>query len=101
MRQFLRRCYGGVTGICTFKEKLNELFLKNPTVEDLLELEFLSGGRKETAVYIRTHIDYNSMDTDRFGRELFGLLKPIYKSKDIHEFGDAVFLISIVPTNGK
>ncbi len=31
------------------------------------------------------------MDFDRFGRALFGLLKPIYNSKDIHEFGNAMY----------
>ncbi len=74
-----------------YEEKLNELFLENPADEDLLELEFLSGNRKETVIYIRTHIDYNFMDFNRFGRELFGLLKPIYKSMDIRRFGDAMY----------
>ncbi len=74
-----------------YEEKLNELFLENPADEDLLELEFLSGNRKETVIYIRTHIDYNSMDFDRFGRVLFGLLKPIYVSMDIDSFGSAMY----------
>lgn len=74
-----------------YEEKLNELFLENPMDEDLLELEFLSGNRKETVIYIRTHIDYNSMDFNRFGRVLFGVLKPIYESMDIHRFGSAMY----------
>ncbi len=74
-----------------YEEKLNELFLENPADEDLLELEFLSGNRKETVIYIRTHIDYNSMDFDRFGRALFGLLKPIYASMDFHRFESAMY----------
>lgn len=37
-----------------YEEKLNEMFLANPTDEDLLELEFLSGSKKETIIYIRT-----------------------------------------------
>ncbi len=74
-----------------YEGKLNELFLENPADEDLLELELLSGNRKETVIYIRTHIDYNFMDFNRFGRELFGLLKPIYKSMDIRRFGDAMY----------
>ncbi len=32
----------------TYEEKLNELFLENPTDEDLHELEFLNRNRKET-----------------------------------------------------
>ena len=31
-----------------YEDKLNELFLENPTDEDLLELEFLNRKRKET-----------------------------------------------------
>lgn len=74
-----------------YEEKLNDLFLQNPTDEDLLELEFLNRNRKETIVYIRTHLNYNSMDCDKFGRVLFGLLKPIYASMDIRRFGDAMY----------
>ncbi len=74
-----------------YEEKLNELFLENPTDEDLLELEYLSGNTEKTVIYIRTHIDYNSMDFDRFGRVLFGLLKPIYASMDIHRFASAMY----------
>ena len=37
-----------------YEDKLNELFLKNPTDEHLLELEFLSRNRKETMRYIRS-----------------------------------------------
>ena len=56
-----------------YEEKLHKLFLENPTDEDLLELEFLSGNRKETVRYIRIHIDYNSMDFDRFGSAMYSL----------------------------
>lgn len=74
-----------------YEEKLNELFLQNPTDEDLLELELLNRNRKETIAYIRTHLKYNSMDFDRFGRVLFRLLKPIYASMDIQRFGNAMY----------
>lgn len=74
-----------------YEEKLNELFLQNPTDEDLLELEFLSINKKETIIYIRTHINYYSMDYDSFGRVLFSLLKPIYRSMDIQRFGDIMY----------
>ena len=74
-----------------YEEKLNELFLQNPTDEDLLELELLNRNRKETIAYIRTHLNYNSMDFDRFGRVLFRLLKPIYASMDIQRFGNAMY----------
>ncbi|MBQ7774455.1 MAG: hypothetical protein IJ379_00905 [Lachnospiraceae bacterium] len=39
------------------------------------------------------HIDYNALDCDKFGRELFRLLKPVYEKMDIHEFGDAMYLL--------
>ncbi|MBQ4523134.1 MAG: hypothetical protein IJA10_09315 [Lachnospiraceae bacterium] len=74
-----------------YEEKLNELFLQNPTDEDLLDLEFLNRNRKETIIYIQTHLNYNSMDFDKFGRVLFGLLKPIYASMDIRRFGNAMY----------
>ncbi len=74
-----------------YEEKLNELFLGNSTDEDLLELEFLNRNRKETVIYIRTHINYNDMDIDKFGRMLFVLLRPIYVSMDIHRFGSAMY----------
>ena len=75
----------------TYEEKLNELFLENPTNEDLLELAFLIGSMKETIIYIQTHIDYNAMDCDKFGRELFCLLKPVYKNVDIYVFGHKMY----------
>ncbi len=74
-----------------YEDKLNEMFLENPTDEDLLELEILNRNRKETIIYIRTHINYNDMDIDEFGRRLFGLLRPIYASMDIHKFGKAMY----------
>jgi len=74
-----------------YEDKLNELFLEDPTDEDLLELEFLNRKRKETVRYIRTHINYNDMDIDKFGKVLFELLKPIYESIDIHRFGNAMY----------
>lgn len=74
-----------------YEDKLNELFLKNPTDEHLLELEFLSRNRKETVRYIRRHSNYNDMDIDKFGMALFELLKPMYMSLDIHRFGNAMY----------
>lgn len=67
------------------------MFLGNSTDEDLLELEFLNRNRKETVIYIRTHINYNDMDIDKFGRMLFVLLRPIYVSMDIHRFGSTMY----------
>lgn len=94
MEKLLAYAYLLEIGLITddmYEEKLNELFLVDPMDEDLLELEYLSSSTKETVVYIRTHIDYNSMDCDKFGSELFELLKTIYKNMDIDEFGSAMY----------
>ncbi len=76
-----------------YEEKLNELFLLNSDDEDLLELEFLSGDIRESVIYIRAHIDYNTLDRKKFGKELMNLLKPIYKSMDIHRFGSRMYSV--------
>lgn len=74
-----------------YEERLNELFLKNPTDEDLLELEYLNGNRKETVIYIRNHINYDIMDIEKFGRSLCDLLRPVYESMDIYGFGKVMY----------
>lgn len=76
-----------------YEDKLNQMFLQNPTDEDLLELELLIRNKQETILYIRTHINYTDMDYDRFGRTLCELLKPIYESMDIHKFGDVMYML--------
>lgn len=65
----------------------------NSDDEDLLELEFLSGDIKESVIYIRAHIDYNTLDRKKFGKELMNLLKPFYKSMDIHRFGSRMYSV--------
>ncbi len=74
-----------------YENKLNEMFVKDIKNEDLIELEYLCGSAKNTVVYIRTHINYNSMDINKFGRQLFELLKPIYKTMDIEPFANAMY----------
>lgn len=75
-----------------YKEKLHELFLADLTYnENLLELEGLCGNMKESALYIRNHINYSPLDIDKFGRELMKLLKPIYQSMDIERFGQCMY----------
>ena len=74
-----------------YENKLNEMFVKDIENEDLIELEYLSSSVKDTVVYIRTHINYNSMDINKFGRQLFDLLKPIYNTMDIENFANAMY----------
>lgn len=71
-----------------FEEKLNELFLSDPDNDDLLYLETLYGNPKESMIYITKHMDYNTIDTEKFGKRLMELLKPIYKKKSLDEFTD-------------
>jgi len=49
-----------------YESKLNELFIANPNNLDLLELELLSDNIKDSIVYIKTHIDYTTMNKQSF-----------------------------------
>lgn len=62
-----------------FIKRLDELFLDNPENDDLLYLEWETDIRK-AIIYVRTHIDYNNLDYERFGRTLMSKLKEIYKN---------------------
>lgn len=71
-----------------YEEKLHKLFLADLTGnDDLLELEGLCGNKRESAIYIGRHINYSSLDCDKFGKMLMRLLYPIYRSMDIEKFG--------------
>lgn len=75
-----------------YEEKLHELFLKDTSYnDDLLTLESLCGKMKESAIYIRTHINYSSLDREKFGKTLMNLLKPFYRSTDIKQFGHRMY----------
>lgn len=74
-----------------YENKLNEMFVKDIENEDLIELEYLSSSVKDTVVYIRTQIDYKTMDINKFGRQLFDLIKPIYNTMDIETFANAMY----------
>ena len=49
-----------------YNKRLDELFLDNPENDDLLYLEWETDIRK-AVIYIKTHIDYNNLDYERFG----------------------------------
>lgn len=77
-----------------YEEKLHELFLKDTEYsDDLLALEGLCGKIKESVIYIRTHINYNSLDREKFGKALMNLLKPFYQSMDIKQFGQRMYSV--------
>ena len=74
-----------------YNKRLDELFLDNPENDDLLYLEWETDIRK-AVIYIKTHIDYNNLDYERFGRALMSKLKEIYKNhSDIREFASRMF----------
>lgn len=74
-----------------YSKWLNELFLNNPENNDLLYLEWETDIKK-AIIYVRTHIDYNNLDIDLFGKVLMSKLKEVYENHlDIREFASRMF----------
>ena len=66
-----------------YNKRLDELFLStsenDDLFNDLLYLEWETDIKK-AIVYVRTHIDYNNLDIDLFGKILMSRLKELYKN---------------------
>lgn len=74
-----------------YKKRLDELFLSNPENNDLIYLEWETDIKK-AILYVRTHINYNSFDSDQFGEILMSKLKVIYaECTDIKWFADRMY----------
>ena len=74
-----------------YNKRLDELFLENLENEDLLYLEWETDIKK-AIIYIRTHIDYNAIDGEQFGKILMDRLKVYYKNcADIESFASRMF----------
>ena len=74
-----------------YNKRLDELFLNSPENNDLLYLE-CETDIKKAVVYIRTRIDYNGLDYNRFGKILMSKLKPVYENySDIKDFASRMF----------
>ncbi len=74
-----------------YEKRLDELFLCTPENDDLLYLEWESD-MKKAILYLRTHIDYNTLDLERFGRILMRKLKEIYiNCSDIRQFAGQMY----------
>lgn len=74
-----------------YNKGLDELFLDNLENEDLLYLEWETDIKKAIA-YIRTHIDYDVLDYEQFGRILMNRLKVYYKNcSDIMSFANRMY----------
>lgn len=83
--------YEGFSVDKEYQNRLDALFLENPTDDFLLDLEFLSSNLKDSIAYIITKFDYNHFDHDSFGRFLMQKLKPCYDSTDIKEFAGRMY----------
>ena len=74
-----------------YHKRLDELFFKHPENDDLLYLEWETDIKK-SVVYMRTHIDYNNFDFNRFGKILMSKLEVIYANwKDIKSFANRMY----------
>lgn len=60
-----------------YNKRLDELFLSTPEDDELLYLEWETD-MKKAIIYVRTHIDYNNLDLEQFGRILMSKLKTAY-----------------------
>ena len=78
-----------------YNKRLDELFLSTPENVDLFDaLLYLESETdiKKAIIYARTHIDYNNLDIDLFGKVLMSKLKEVYENHlDIREFGSRMF----------
>lgn len=78
-----------------YNKRLDELFLStsenDDLFNDLLYLEWETDIKK-AIVYVRTHIDYNNLDIDLFGKILMSRLKEVYKNcLDIRKFASRMY----------
>ena len=69
-----------------YQNKLDELFLANSEDEFLLELEFLSGKMKESALQLRSYMTMHGFNTDAFGTALMRELKKQYEVLGLKKF---------------
>ena len=74
-----------------YNKRLDELFLNTPEDNELLYLEWETDIKK-AIIYIRTHIDYNNLDLEQFGRILMSKLKTAYVNcPDIKHFAGRMY----------
>ncbi len=92
--------YEGLITEDQYSKYLDELFIKSPENDDLIYLECEKDITKAIG-YIRTHNDYNTLDTECFGRFLMSELKTVYMNcTDIKDFAARIYgLWKILPRN--
>lgn len=74
-----------------YQKRLDDLFIKNPTDDVLLELEFISNNLKESIIYLRTHFGYNHFCYEIFGQVLMQKLKIYYDNTELKQFSYKVY----------
>ena len=85
--------YEGLVTEDEYNKRLDELFLITPEDDDLLHLEWETDIKK-AVTYVRTHIDYNNLDLERFGRMLMSKLKAVYVNcPDIKRFASRMYCV--------
>lgn len=87
MEKLTAMCCLWSAGFCEkadYERGLDEMFLKDPESDILLELEGLSGDKRGTLSKLARHI--NDENEDEFGRELLARLEQYYAEMDIMRF---------------
>ena len=76
-----------------YNKRLDELFFITPENDDLLYLEWETDIKK-AIIYVRTHIDYNNLDIEQFGKVLMSKLKAVYVNcSDIKRFASQMYSV--------
>lgn len=76
-----------------YQKRLNELFLKDIENEIFLKLEWETDINK-AIIYIRTHINYQNINHEEFGKSLMKVLKKYYECcTSIEQFSEKMYLL--------
>ena len=76
-----------------YQKRLNELFLKDIENEIFLKLEWETDINK-AIIYIRTHINYQNINYEEFGKSLMKVLKKYYECcTSIEQFSEKMYLL--------
>ncbi|MCI8628812.1 MAG: hypothetical protein HFE57_04795 [Firmicutes bacterium] len=76
-----------------YQKRLNELFLKDIENEIFLKLEWETDINK-AIIYIRTHINYQNINHEEFGKSLMEVLKKYYECcTSIEQFSEKMYLL--------
>lgn len=87
MERLTALCCLWIAGFCEkadYERELDEMFLKDPESDILLELEGLSGDKRGTLSKLARRI--NDENEDEFGKELLARLERYYAETDIMRF---------------